>query len=245
MIGIFDSGLGGIGIFRKVRLFLPYEDMIYYADNANAPYGSKTEDEIRELTLKSIKILEKKGCKIIIIACNTATTAGINYFRKHTKAHLVGVVPVIKSAAQVSQNKKIAMLATPYTASNDYLDNLIKKYAPKHKIKKIACKDWVNAIEKNQVTDSVIKKCTSQIKSEDVIILGCTHFTLIKGHIQRLVGPDKVVMSSNDAVARHVMRIGIKYKLLHKRKRKPKYTFFCSGNKAKFLKMVKKYVSLS
>lgn len=241
MIGVFDSGLGGLGIFRKIKMFLPYEDMIYYADNKNAPYGNKSEQKIKELTLNSLKLLEKKGCDIIVVACNTATTSGIDYYRKKIKACIIGVVPVVKTAAQMTTKKRIAVLATKYTVQSLYLDDLIKKFAPKIKVKKIACEGWVSAIEKNKVNDSLLKKCLKNISGEDVVVLGCTHFTLIKGHIQRLLGPDVKVISSNDAVARHVMRVGMKYNLLSKKIRKPKYIFLCSNNKQNYIKKISNY----
>ncbi|MFH0818376.1 MAG: glutamate racemase [Patescibacteria group bacterium] len=242
MIGVFDSGLGGLGVFRKIKLFLPYEDIYYYADSANAPYGGKTKKQLQKLALNAILKLEKAGCNIIVVACNTATTAGIDYFRKHSKAYIIGVVPVIKTAVKMTENNKIALLATPFTVKSQYTANLIKKFANNKKISKIACPTWVKAIENDKITDKIITNCTQNIKDEDVVILGCTHFSLIKGRIQRAVGPDKMVISSNDAVARHVMRIGLKYKLLHKKPRQPKYTFQCSGDKAIFKSQIKKYL---
>lgn len=234
--------MGGLGIFRKIKLFLPYEDIVYYADNKNAPYGNKSEDKIKELTLNSLKLLEKKGCDIIVVACNTATTSGIDYYRKQIKAHIIGVVPVVKTAAQMTTKKRIAVLATKYTIQSRYLDDLIKKFAPKIKVKKIACEGWVKAIENNTVTDALLKKCLKNISNEDVVVLGCTHFTLIKGHIQRLLGPDAKVVSSNDAVARHVMRVGMKYRLLSNKPRKSKYIYLCSDNSKKYTDKIKQYV---
>lgn len=243
MIGIFDSGIGGFGILRKIKLFIPYEDVYYYADNKNVPYGDKTISEIQSLTLAAIKFLEKKGCTIIVISCNTATTSGIDYYRKHSKAKIIGVVPVVKTAAQITQNNKIAILATQRTIANKYLDQLIEKFANKCQVKKIACIGWADAIENNKVTDVLLKKYLKKIDQEDVVVLGCTHFPLIKGQIQRLLGPEIRVIHSNEAVARHVMRVGIKYKLLYNKKRKAKYFFSCSGNKKLFQKAIKQYLT--
>jgi glutamate racemase len=241
MIGIFDSGIGGFGILRKIKMFLPNEDVYYYADNKNVPYGDKTIPEIQALTLAAIKFLEKKGCTIIVISCNTATTSGIDIYRKHTKAKIIGVVPVVKTAAQITHNNKIAILATKRTIVNKYLDQLIAKFANKCEIKKIACIGWADAIEKNCVTDALLKKYLKKIKQEDVVILGCTHYPLIKGRIQNILGSEVRVIHSNEAVARHVMRVGTKYKLLNNKDNKAKYFFICSGNKKLFKQSIKQY----
>lgn len=242
MIGIFDSGLGGLSIFRKIKLFLPDEDIIYYADNAHTPYGDKSTAEVKQLALKALKYLEKKGCQIIVIACNTATTSGIDFYRQHIKARIIGVVPVIKTAAQLTNNSHIAILATQSTIKSPYLDNLIKKHAKKCRVKKIACPGLADAIEKNNVSDALLKKYLKKITDEDIIVLGCTHYSLIRGQIQKLVGPNKKVINSNEAVARHVMRLGLQYDLLSKKKRQAKYTFFCSGNKKIFKKRIKEII---
>lgn len=242
MIGIFDSGLGGLSIFRKIKLFLPDEDIVYFADTAHTPYGDKSTKQIKALTLLALKRLEKMGCQIIVIACNTATTSGIDFYRQQIKARIIGVVPVIKTAASLTNNGRIAILATQSTIKSQYLDNLIKKYAKKCRVKKIACPGLADAIEKNNVSDSLLRKYLKKITNEDIIVLGCTHYSLIRGQIQRLVGPDKKVINSNEAVARHVMRLGLQYHLLSKKKRRAKYIFLCSGNKKIFKKRIQEII---
>jgi len=241
MIGIFDTGLGGLGIFKEIKKLLPKENIFYYADNKNAPYGPRTSTEIKRLTLKSLKYLEKQGCKIIVIACNTATVSGVEYYRQHTHIPVIGTVPVIKTAAKETKNKKIALLATKKTVTSSYTDNLIKKFATGIKVKKIACPGWVEAIENNKVTEQLLKKYLQKINDADVIVLGCTHYPLIKNKIKKLVKAKTKILDSNAAVARHIKRIMELEKLFQPQK-KPKYIFQGSDPNQNLMTKAKKYL---
>lgn len=241
MIGTFDSGLGGLGIFKKIRAMLPDEDIYYYGDTANIPYGKKSDDELKILIEKGLKYLERRGADIIIVACNTASVLDIAYFRRQVRVPVVAVVPVIKTAANQTRNGRIALLSTKATAKSPYTDFLIERFAPEAKVKKIPCPGWVEAIEGGKMTDHRLNSPLKKIGREDVVVLGCTHFTLIKGRIQRLLGPDKILLDSNDAVARQVLRVMSRENLFHNKKN-PKYVFACSGNEKKFRKMVGFYL---
>ncbi|MBU0732098.1 glutamate racemase [Patescibacteria group bacterium] len=241
MIGIFDSGLGGLGIFKKIKAMLPDEDIYYYGDTANIPYGEKSPDELKGLITAGLKYLEKKGVNIIVIACNTASVLDTTYFRRQVKIPVVAVVPVIKTASNQSRNNKIALLSTKATAISPYTDYLIEEFAPEAEVKKIACSGWVEAIEKGKVSDHRLNSCLKKVDEEDVVVLGCTHYTLIKGDIQRLLGPNKILLDSNEAVARQVLRVMNKEKL-YQHIKKPRYIFDASGHKKKFQKMVDRYL---
>ena len=241
MIGIFDSGLGGLGIFKEIKKHIPEEDIYYYGDTKNVPFGNKPNDKLKKYISDGIKLLEKKGCNIIVLACNTASVLDINYFRSLTKIPIIAVVPVIKTAAKLTKNNKIALLATKNTAKSPYIDYLANTFAQNCKLKIIACSDWVEAIEKGKITKKLIKKYLKKVKQQDVIILGCTHYGLIKNQIKKLVGPNVQVIDSDRAIARQVLRIANKEKLLQYDK-KPEYIFDCSGDKDHFMKMVKKYL---
>ncbi|MBU0670942.1 glutamate racemase [Patescibacteria group bacterium] len=241
MIGIFDSGLGGLGIFKAIKKIIPEEDLYYFGDTANVPFGEKNNEELKDIILNGIKHLEEKGCNIIVLACNTASVLDINYFRKLSKVPIIAVVPVVKTAAGCTRNKKIALLATKATAKSHYTDYLIETFAPDCQVKKIPCPKLVTAIENDNISDKLIKTCLKKINKEDVIILGCTHYTLIKGQIQRIVGGKIQVIDSNEAVARQVLRVCTKEKLITFQK-EPKYTFDSSGDKKQFNKLVKKYL---
>jgi glutamate racemase len=241
MIGIFDTGLGGIGIYKEIKKLLPKENIFYYADNKNAPYGPRSSAEIKHLALKSLKYLEKQGCDLIVIACNTATVSGVGYFRQHMRLPIIGTVPVIKTAARETKNKKVALLATQKTVQSHYINKLIKKFAAGIKVKKIACPGWVEAIENNKVTDKILKKYLQKIQDEDIIILGCTHYPLIKKQIQKLIKSRIKIIDSNAAVARQVKRV-MALENLFQPHQKPKYIFQGSDKKQNLTIKVKKYL---
>ena len=117
-IGIFDSGIGGTSIFKEVHELLRFEKIIYLADSANAPYGNKSKEEILNLSIKNTELLLKKGCKLIIVACNTATTNAIDYLRQNYNVPFIGIEPAIKPASLKSKSKVIGILATKGTLSS-------------------------------------------------------------------------------------------------------------------------------
>ena len=121
-IGIFDSGIGGTSIFKEVHTLLPNENIIYLADSKNAPYGNKSEEEILKLSIKNTELLINKGCKLIIVACNTATTNAINFLRENYNIPFIGIEPAIKPASLNSKSKSIGILATKGTLSSSLLE---------------------------------------------------------------------------------------------------------------------------
>lgn len=244
MIGIFDTGLGGLGIFKEIKKLLPKESIFYFADTAHSPYGQRSNAEVKKYTLKSLKYLERIGCKIIVIACNTATVAGVSYYRQNISVPIIGTVPVIKTAVQATKNKKVALLATTSTIKSAYTDALIKKFAAGISVKKIACPGWVEAIENHQVTNKILKKYLQKIKDEDVIILGCTHFPLVSAKIKKLAKPKVKILDSNAAVARHVKKIMSAEKIFQPSSQ-PKYYFQGSSKKIDLMGMIKKYLPLN
>ncbi len=242
MIGIYDSGIGGLGIFNAIKQVLPSVGILYFGDTAFFPFGDRSAAEVCRISLAGLKNVTAK-CSLIIIACNAASTSDLEYYRSNVPVPIVGVVPVIKTAAQLTKNGRIALLATAVTAQSPYTDNLIRKFAADKTVKKIACSGLANLIEFGTVTDETLQPYLADIGDADIVVLGCTHYTLIKGRIQRLVGPDVKVIDSNEAVARQTLRVMQKHNIpMHEEQ--PTYIFECSGDRAKFLEQVKQYAHL-
>ena len=128
-IGIFDSGVGGTSIWKEINTLLPKEDTIYLADSKNAPYGEKPTDEIVHLSIKNTELLLDKGCKIIVVACNTATTNAIDYLRNNYNVPFIGIEPAIKPAALQSQSKTVGVLATKGTLSSSLFHSTSENHA--------------------------------------------------------------------------------------------------------------------
>lgn len=245
MIGIYDSGIGGLGIFKKIRSILPQESISYFADSTYFPFGDRPPEEVRDITLHGLQQLAKT-CNIVVLACNTASVTDIAYYRQHVSVPVIAVVPVIKTAAHVTETNHVALLATVATANSVYTDDLIQKFAEDVHVEKISCSGLADAIEhddtekQQNLLNQIMRTLPTDI---DVIILGCTHYTLIKGLIQNIAGPDVKILDSNTAVARHVLRIMRKEKL-ERPQNQPEYLFNCSGEKSTFFEQVKKYTGI-
>lgn len=234
MIGIYDSGVGGLGIFKKVKSILPKESITYFADSAYFPFGDRTPEDVREIALRGLQQLAKT-CNLIVIACNTASVSDIDYFRTNVPVPLIAVVPVIKTAAGVTDTKHIALLATTATANSAYTDELITQFAQGVTVSKIGCPGLADAVEYGEIEkqSTMIEGALKDLGNIDVIILGCTHYTLIKGLIQNIAGPDVKVIDSNTAVARHVLRV-VRKANLERPSETPEYVFTSSKEPEQF-----------
>ena len=212
-IGILDSGLGGLTIWREMRRALPQESTIYIGDHAYQPYGNLSTVTIRYRVKKLIQFLLKEKAKIIVVACNTATVAGIDRYRRWFPGlPIIGVVPVIKTAVCVTKTKRVAVLSTPNTAASVYQKYLIATFAGDCTVENIGVPDLVSLIEKG-ATDTQVKSFlrhffkTKNMKGVDVIALGCTHFPFVGDKISEIVGIGVSIIDSAGAVTRHTARI--------------------------------------
>ncbi len=237
-IGVFDSGIGGLGIFKAIQKLLPRESMVYLADSDRCPYGSKTQEEIREITKSIISyLLDNHRVKLIVAACNTATVSSIEYLREQfPELPIIGVVPVIKPASLLSQTGKIACLATDATVRSEAQANLIQDYAVGKDVEvyNIACHGLVELIEQGLWNEAITEKLKEYLdplpdKGIDAIALGCTHYTLIRHEVERLVPKEIRVMDSNEPVAKQVKRVLTKSKLLS-HSNNTQYRYFVNGD---------------
>lgn len=215
MIGIIDSGIGGKGIEKEIKKLLPGVKIIYLADSKNFPYGTKTVSELHKILSNNINHLIKKGAKTIVLACNSATVSSVKYLRGKFDIPIIGVVPAIKTAALNTKTKNIAIFSTPITAKSKAEDDLIKRYCEDIKVYKVPFKNLANLIEKGGTVTPAFEVGvvwqTYKDKNIDVIVLGCTHYTLIRDEIQKIVGDGIQLVDSNIAVARQVKKVYDKY----------------------------------
>ena len=146
-IGLFDSGVGGLSVLAQIKKILPEETCIFLADQANVPYGAKTKTQLKKLTKRLTEFLLNYDIKVLVVACNTASCYTIDYLRDTFSIPIIGVVPAVKTAAEMAANSKIAVMSTPATAKSSYLKNLIKKVAPNTKVLRIGCAGLEEAVE--------------------------------------------------------------------------------------------------
>ena len=252
-IGIFDSGVGGLSVFQEIRKLLASENLIYFADQAYCPYGTKTNSEIRQRVISALKFLQTQNIKMAVIACNTATTVGIDYYRERfPKLPIIGVVPVIKTAAEKTLTKRILVLATQNTIESPYLDVLIKKFGKGIKFFRLG--DWegqlVKKIEEGQLKQQEMENELYHLlrpflnQNIDIVVLGCTHFPFIKTQIQTVMGQKVHILDSGGAVGRQVKRV-LEGKNLLAENRKPDYTFYTTDDTQKLSKSIQNFINIS
>jgi glutamate racemase len=215
VIGVFDSGFGGLSVLDAIAQLLPRADLTYLADTAHVPYGDKPDEFITGRVLAIGRHLAAQGCDLIVVACNTATTTAIQALRDHLPGvPIVGVEPGVKPAAQASQAKHIAVLATEATANSKRLAHLIATHAAHVRVDVVPCPGWATHVE-------TLKPFTGEFRAEvaekirpllaagvDRIVLGCTHYAFLKPIIQPLLDKPVELVDVAEAVARQVVRLG-------------------------------------
>ncbi|MEC7772588.1 MAG: glutamate racemase [Bacteroidota bacterium] len=231
-IGIFDSGVGGTSIWKEVVKMLPYENTIYLADSANAPYGEKSEEEILRLSIKNTELLLDKGCKIILVACNTATTNAIDYLRSHYDVPFIGIEPAIKPAALHTRTKKVGVLATKGTLSSSLFHNTSKLYAEGITVLEQEGKGLVELIEAGKIRSKEMKTLLSSFlqpmldQDIDCLVLGCTHYPYLIPVLKEMLPSNINIIDSGEAVARQTKAVLERNHLLEKGQGNPKYMFY-------------------
>jgi len=235
-IGFFDSGIGGISVWKEVVKLLPRENTIYLADSKNSPYGSKTISEIQDISFKNTKWLIEKGCKLIVVACNTATTNSINLLREKFEIPFVGIEPGIKPAIKESKNGKIGVLATRGTLSSELFEKTSQSFFGIDIIEKEG-DGIVEIIEsgkfENNELESLLRKYLNPMIDYgiDQLVLGCTHYFIVKDLIKKIVGNKVKINNYNVAVAAQVKLTLEEKKTVNIEKNKIYNDFFTNGNK--------------
>ncbi|TYB73979.1 glutamate racemase [Bizionia saleffrena] len=208
-IGLFDSGVGGTSIWKEIRALLPFENTLYLADSKNAPYGTQSQEKIIELSIKNTQYLVNKGCKIIVIACNTATTNAIDILRAQFNVPIIGIEPAIKPAALKTQTKAIGILATKGTLSSALFHKTTNLYASDISIVERVGEGLVSLIEEGKMNSlemtELLKLYTKPMVDSniDYLVLGCTHYPYLIPQLLKLLPKKVSIIDSGLAVARH------------------------------------------
>lgn len=211
-IGLFDSGIGGTSIWKEIHELLPYEDTIYLADSKNAPYGQKLKEEIIHLSCKNTEFLLNQNAKIIVVACNTATTNAIKELRAKYDVPFIGIEPAIKPAALNSQKHVIGILATQGTLNSELFHQTVQKFQGTTIIEQIGyglvplIEDGnIYSEEMNQLLQSYLQP---MIKANiDYLVLGCSHYPYLIPQIKKIVPSHIKIIDSGEAVARQTKKV--------------------------------------
>lgn len=216
MIGVFDSGYGGLTVLRSLVDKLPAYDYVYLGDNARAPYGTRSFETVYQYTLESVKWLFNKGCPLVILACNTASAKALRSIQQKDLPHMdpskrvLGVIrPTTEVIGNYSSSGEIGILATPGTVSSGSYPIEIEKFFPDLKVFQQACPIWVPLIENNEHltegADFFVKKCVKALMDQspkiDTVLLACTHYPLLQGKIAEAAGHGIRIVSQGEIVA--------------------------------------------
>lgn len=243
-IGIFDSGVGGTSIWKEIHQLLPNESTIYLADSKYAPYGSKSADEILSLCIKNTSFLMEKGCKIIVVACNTATTNAIQYLRTHYDIPFIGIEPAIKPAALKTKTKAVGILATKGTLSSELFHSTSELFAKNIAIHEQVGKGLVELIESgkkdsSEMTELLKSYCLPMIeKNIDYLVLGCTHYPYLIPQLKKILPETVTIIDSGAAVAKQTKTILTEKELLNTKDKAPSFQFFSNKETTVLQKLI-------
>lgn len=212
-IGIFDSGVGGLSVFKEIKKKIPFHPVIYFADQFHVPYGPRTLEEVFSLSFVVTNFLMKLGAKVIVIACNTASAAALYRLREiFPDTPFVGMEPAVKPAAEHTHTGSVGVLATPATFQGKLYNSVVERFAKSVKIYQNTCPGLVQEIEegnfngkntRNILLDALLPMLEKEI---DSVVLGCTHYPFVIPLIETIVGPDITVIDPSPAIANQTYR---------------------------------------
>lgn len=210
-IAVFDSGVGGISVLRELVKQMPGENFIYFGDSANAPYGGKSTQQVRELTLAAAEMLVQRGIKALVVACNTATAAAIGDLRaRYPELIVIGIEPALKLAAEAFPGGTIGVMATQVTLREEKFSHLAQRF-PETELIRIPAPGLVELIEQGKLdSEETLSLLTSLLTPYagklDALVLGCTHYPFVSRQIARILGPKTLLLDGGEGTARQTRR---------------------------------------
>ncbi|MGL5614624.1 MAG: glutamate racemase [Sarcina sp.] len=238
-IGFFDSGVGGISVLKEALKVMPNENFIYFGDSINAPYGTKTTEEVRELSFDIVEMLLDKGVKGVVVACNTATSAAVAKLRvKYPELPIVGIEPALKPAVESDRAGKIIIMATPMTLAEGKFSKLVERLGMDRKadITPLPCAGLMEFVERGETEgenlENYLREKLAPYVNEDInaIVLGCTHYPFIKNSIKKVMGRDIKIIDGSLGTSKEMKRKLKEKNLLNESKEKGKIEIYNSLN---------------
>lgn len=213
VIGVFDSGVGGISVLREIQRTLPDERYEYYADSGHCPYGGKPREAIIERAVAITEFLLARGAKLIVVACNTATIAAVEHLRATYPVPFVAMEPAVKPAVAATRSGVVGVLATGAALAGEKFHRLVAAHANGVRVITQPCPGWVEQVEAGDLTSArtlaLVERDTQALLAQnaDVLVLGCTHYPFLRPLIQQVAGPQVQLLDTGAAVARQVRRV--------------------------------------
>ncbi len=213
-IGVFDSGVGGLSVLREIRRQLPFEDLLFVADQSHVPYGLRSSSQVRDFSRVITNYLLSHGSRLIVLACNTASAAALHYLRRSfPDVPFVGMEPAVKPAAEGTKSRTVGVLATPATFQGELYHSVVERFAKGVTVLTDTCQGLVGQIERGDfdspATRAILEKALHPMiaRGVDRVVMGCTHYPFVIPLIEEIVGPEVEVIDPGPAVARQVGRV--------------------------------------
>lgn len=243
-IGIFDSGVGGLTVVSQIERILPREEMVYFGDTARVPYGTKSKETITKFSVENIEFLMKHDVKLVVVACNTASSLSLNFLKRCFRVPVIGVIePGAKTAASVTRNNRIGVIGTQATVSSGAYEKALRKISSRVSVYSQSCPLFVPLVEEGWLGGKVTLEVASvylrslKKRSIDALILGCTHYPLLKDVIRKVMGRNVLLIDSAEEVAKETRGILDVNGLLNSSKGDKRHKFFVSDEPGRFIKL--------
>ena len=210
-IAVFDSGVGGISVLKELIACMPQEHYLYFGDSANAPYGTRTTEEVRALTLAAAEVLYDRGIKALVVACNTATAAAIDELRqRYPDIVVIGIEPALKMATDRFPAGHVGIMATQVTLREEKLEHLVERF-PEARVERIPAPGLVELVEQGKAqsaeTQALLERILSPYRGKlDAIVLGCTHYPFVRDTIRKILGEEVAILDGGEGTARQTRR---------------------------------------
>lgn len=247
-IGVFDSGVGGLTVVKELRRQLPFEDIVYFGDTARVPYGIKSKETVIRFSIENILFLLKEDVKLICVACNTVSSVALPVIKSYFKVPIVGVItPGAREAVYATKNKRIGVIGTAGTIKSHTYESEIRQLEPQVKVTAVACPLFVPFAEEGWLSGNVVLEVARRylkplkVAHVDTVILGCTHYPLLKAIIKEVLGRDVTLIDSAKQVAIEVKKILAQEGLLNGARR-GKHRFYVSDNPEWFGGLVQRFL---
>lgn len=248
-IGIFDSGIGGLTVAGQIQKMLPGEDIVYFGDTARVPYGTKSKETVTKFSVENVEFLMENNVKLVVVACNTASSLSLDFLKRCFRVPIIGVIePGAKGAVSSTRNNRVGVIGTRATISSLAYEKAIKKINPKISVYTQSCPLFVPLVEEGWLNKGVTGEVASiyldalKKKGIDTLILGCTHYPLLKEVIQKIMGARTLLIDSAKEVAKEAGIILDSSGLLNRPGRTGKHRFFVSDEPGRFVRMAEKFL---
>ncbi len=248
-IGVFDSGIGGLTVVQEITRLLPNEQIVYFGDTARVPYGTKSRESVVRFSKENTNVLLRHHVKIVVVACNTSTSWALSVLKREYAIPIIGVIePGSRRAVESSQKGRIGVIATQSTVASRKYEETILRMNPKAQVFQKACPLFVSLVEEgwldHRVTESVAEEYLASVRKSgiDTLILGCTHYPLLKPVLQKVMGRGVMLVDSATETAREVKALLESAGLARRAKHPPKHEFLVSDEPEHFRILAKRFL---